>query len=92
MDNIYCSLNTTRRKMYLSARQNDTSCNIDMITSTSKISIKCHMSYGQIRYLMKRLSTAVKSNFKQGRPPMYCRICHRDLRKMMGRQLEMRLV
>ena len=46
------------------------------------------MSYGQIRYLMKRLSTAVDSKLKQGRPPKYCRMCHRELRKLIGRQLE----
>ena len=46
------------------------------------------MSYGHIRYLMKRLSTAVHSKLKQGRPLKYCRMCHRELRKLIGRQLE----
>ena len=46
------------------------------------------MSYGQIRYLMKRLSIALYSKLKQGRPPKYCRMCHRELRKLIGRQLE----
>ena len=46
------------------------------------------MSYAQIRYLMKRLSTALDSKLKQGRPPKYCRMCHRELRKLIGRQLE----
>ena len=46
------------------------------------------MSYGQIRYLMKRLSTALDSKLKQGRPTTYCRMCHRELRKLIGNQLE----
>ena len=46
------------------------------------------MSYGQIRYLMKRLSTALDSKLKQGRPPKYCRMCHRELRKLIRSQLE----
>ena len=37
---------------------------------------------------MKRLSTALDSKLKQGRPPKYCRMCHRKLRKLIGRQLE----
>ena len=46
------------------------------------------MSNGQIRYLMKRLSTALDSKLKQGRPPKYCRMLHRELRKLIGNQLE----
>ena len=76
----YCSSNTTRGRMDLSARQKNTSCNDDMKTLASKRSTKYHMSYGQIRYLMKRLSTALDSKLKQGRPPKYCRMCHRELR------------
>ena len=41
--------------MDLSARQKNTSCNDDMITPAPKRSTKYQMSYGQIRYLMKRL-------------------------------------
>ena len=40
--------------------------------------------------LMKRLSTALDSKLKQGRPPKYCRMCHRELRKLIGSQLERR--
>ena len=76
--------------MDLSARQKNTSCNDDMITPASKRSTKYQMSYGQIRYLMKRLSTALDSKLKQGRPPKYCRMCHRELRKLIGSQLERR--
>ena len=72
--------------MDLSARQKNTSCNDDMITPASKRSTKYHMSYGQIRYLMKRLSTALDSKLKQGRPPKYCRMCHRELRKLIERR------
>ena len=88
VDTSYCSSNTTRRRMDLSARQKNTSCNDDMKTPASKRSTKYHMCYGQIRYLMKRLSTALDSKIKQGRPPKYCRMCHRELRKLIGNQLE----
>ena len=90
VDTSYCSSNTTRRRMDLSARQKNTNCNDDMKTPASKRSTKYHMSYGQIRYLMKRLSTALDSKLKQGRPPKYCRMCHRELRKLLGNQLERR--
>ena len=39
---------------------------------------------------MKRLNTALDSKLKQGRPPKYCRMCHRELRKLIGSQLERR--
>ena len=87
--NIIRKQQTPGRRMDLSARQKNTSCN-DMITSASKRSTKYQMSYGQIRYLMKRLSTALDSRLKQGRPPKYCRMCHRELRKLIGSQLERR--
>ena len=90
VDTSYCSSNTTRRRVDLSARQKNTNCNDDMKTPTSKRSTKYHMSYGQIRYLMKRLSTALDSKLKEGRPPKYCRMCHRELRKLLGNQLERR--
>ena len=88
VDTSYCSSNTTRRRMDLTARQKNTSCNDDMKTPASKRSTKYHMSYGQIRYLMKRLSTALDSKLKQGRPLKYCRMCHRELLKLIGNQLE----
>ena len=47
-DNPYCSLNTKRRRMDISAIQKNTSCNDDMITPASKRSTKYHMSYAQI--------------------------------------------
>ena len=90
IDMSYCSTNTKRRRMDLPARQKNTRCNDDMITPASKKSTKYQMSYGQIRYLMKRLSTALDSKLKQGRPPKYCRMCHRELRKLIGSQLERR--
>ena len=91
VDTSYCSSNTTRRRMDLSARQKNTNCNDDMKTPASKRSTKYHMSYGQIRYLMKRLSTALDSKLKEGRPSKYCRMCHRELRKLLGNQLEREL-
>ena len=70
--------------MDLSERQKDTSCNYDMITPSTKRSTKYHMSTGQIRYL----STALDSKLKQGRLPKNCRMCHRELRKVIGIQQE----
>ena len=90
VDMSYCSTNAKRRRMDLSARQKNTRCNDDMIKPASKKTTKYQMSYGQIRYLMKRLSTALDSKLKQGRPPKYCRMCHRELRKLIGSQLERR--
>ena len=76
--------------MDLSVRQKNTSCNDDIIKPASKKSTKHQMGYAQIRYMMKRLSTALDSKLKQGRPPKYCRMCHRELRKLIGSQLERR--
>ena len=64
VDTTYCSSNTKRRRMDFSARQKITSCNDDMIIPETKRSTKYQMSYGQIRYLMKRLSTALDSKLK----------------------------
>ena len=88
VDMSYCSSNTKSRRMDLSARQKNTSCNDDMIKPASKRSTKYQMSYGKFRYLVKRLSTSYNSKLKQGRPPKYCRMCHRELRKLIGSQLE----
>ena len=51
--------------MDISARQKNTSCNDDMKTPASKRSTKYYMSYAQIRYLMKRLSTLEKKYMKR---------------------------
>ena len=85
IDSPYCSLNTERRRMDISAIKKNTSCSDDMITPASK---RYYISYAQIRYPMKRLSAALDSKLKQGRPPKYCRMCHRELCKLIGRQLE----
>ena len=90
VDTSYCSSNIKRRRMDLSARQKNTSCNDDMITPASNRLTKYQMSYGQIRYLMKRLSTSLDCKLKPGRPPKYCRMCHRELRKLIGSQLARR--
>ena len=37
-------------------------------------------SYAQIRYLMKRLSTALSSKLREGRPRKYCKRCGLELR------------
>ena len=36
-------------------------------------------SYTQIRYLMKRLNTALNKILREGRPSKYCRDCRADL-------------
>ena len=45
VDTSYCSSNTTRRRMDLSARQKNTNCNDDMKIPASKRSTKYHISY-----------------------------------------------
>ena len=39
----------------------------------------CHTSYGHIRYLMKRLNTALTKRLREGRPSKYCRVCKAEL-------------
>ena len=41
---------------------------------------KYRASYTQIRYLMKRLSTALSSKLREGRPRKYCKRCGVELR------------
>ena len=41
---------------------------------------KYRASYGQIRYLMKRLSTALSIKLKEDRPRKYCKRCGIELR------------
>lgn len=41
---------------------------------------KYRASYAQIRYLMKRLSTALSSKLREGRPRKYCKRCGVELR------------
>ena len=74
--------------MDLSARHKNKSCDDDMITPASKRSTKYRMSYGPLQYMMKRMSTALDNKLKQGIPPKYCRMCHIELRKLIGSQLE----
>ena len=39
-------------------------------------------SYSQIRYLMKRLNTALNKRLREGRPSMFCRVCREELRSI----------
>ena len=41
---------------------------------------KYRASYAQTRYLMKRLSTALSSKLREGRPRKYCKSCGVELR------------
>ena len=41
---------------------------------------KCRARYAQIRYLMKRLSTALSSKLREGRARKYCKRCGVELR------------
>ena len=41
---------------------------------------------------MKRLKTSLESKLKQSKPPKYCRMCHSELLKIKGRQLERQLL
>ena len=36
-------------------------------------------SYSQIRYLMKRLNTALNKRLREGRPSKFCRVCREEL-------------
>ena len=36
-------------------------------------------SYGQIKYLMKRLNTALSAKLRDGRPRKYCKRCSKEL-------------
>ena len=74
VDMSYCSMNTKRRRMDLSARQKNTSRNDDMIKPASKKSTKYQMSCGQIRYLMKRLSWIVNSSKEDHQSTVECAI------------------
>ena len=38
-----------------------------------------HTSNAQIRYLMKRLNTALNKRLREGRPSKYCRVCRGEL-------------
>ena len=38
-----------------------------------------HASYAQIRYLMKRLNTALSKRVREDRPSKYCRVCRAEL-------------
>ena len=39
-------------------------------------------SYSQIRYLMKRLNTALNIRLREGRPSKFCRVCREELRSI----------
>ena len=39
-------------------------------------------SYSQIRYLMKRLTSALDKRLKEGRPSKYCRLCRAEIRSL----------
>ena len=39
-------------------------------------------SYSQIRYLMKRLNTALNKRLREGRPSKFCRVCREELRSI----------
>ena len=39
-------------------------------------------SYSQIRYLMKRLNTALNKRLREGRPSKFCRVCREKLRSI----------
>lgn len=45
-------------------------------------------SYGQIRYLMKRLNTALSNKLKEGRPAKFCRLCSSEIRSMLDEKLQ----
>ena len=52
----------------------------DVNLSISRKPSKYRASYAQIRYLMKRLSTALSSKLREGRPGKYCKRCGVEIR------------
>lgn len=45
-------------------------------------------SYGQIRYLMKRLATALDKRLREGRPSKYCRLCKAEIQSFLHEEKE----
>ena len=45
-------------------------------------------SYSQIRYLMKRLTSALDKRLKEGRPSKYCRLCRAEIRSFFREEKE----
>ena len=45
-------------------------------------------SYSQIRYLMKRLTSALDKRLKEGRPSKYCRLCRSEIRSLFREEKE----
>ena len=45
-------------------------------------------TFGQIRYLMKRLSTALDKRLREGRPLKYCRLCRAEIRSLCREEKE----
>ena len=45
-------------------------------------------SYSQIRYLMKRLTSALGKSFKEGRPSKYCRLYRAEIRSLFCEEKE----
>ena len=45
-------------------------------------------SYSQIRYLMKRLTSALDKRLKEGRPSKYCRLCRAEIRSLFHEEKE----
>ena len=45
-------------------------------------------SYSQIRYLMKRLTSALDKRLKEGRPSKYCRLCRAEIRSLFREEKE----
>ena len=41
-----------------------------------------YASYSQIRYLMKRLNTALNKRLREGRPSQFYRVCREELRSI----------
>ena len=45
-------------------------------------------SYSQIRYLMKRLTSALDKRLKEGRASKYCRLCRAEIRSLFREERE----
>lgn len=68
-----------------SEKQTKASCK--QITKSKKLPVtqkpsKYEASYGQVRYLMKRLNTVLSNKLREGRPSKFCRICKAEIQQL----------
>lgn len=71
--------------MVSSEKQTKTSCK--KMVKCKKLPVtqnpcKYETSYGQMRYLMKRLNTVLSNKLREGRPSRFCKICNAEIQQL----------